>query len=75
MSKDCRSKETGAFEAGDELEETGCIEMASVDSNALEIGAVQLPERVAEFIELEMPGKAKSYRPASGKLLPDSDAR
>ena len=27
MSKDCRSKETGAFEAGEEgLAETGCIE-------------------------------------------------
>ena len=36
MSKDCRSKETSAFEAGDELAETGCIEMASVDLNALE---------------------------------------
>ena len=45
MSKDCRSKETSAFEAGDELAETGCIEMASVDLNALEIGAVQLPEK------------------------------
>ena len=44
MSKDCRSKETSAFEAADELAETGCIEMASVDLNALEIGAVQLPE-------------------------------
>ena len=44
MSKDCRSKETSAFEAGDELAETGCIEMASVDWNALEIGAVLLPE-------------------------------
>ena len=45
MSKECRSKETSAFEAGDELAETGCIEMASVDLIALEIGAVQLPEK------------------------------
>ena len=45
MSKDCRSKETSAFEAGDELAETGCIDMAGVDLNALEIGAVQLPEK------------------------------
>ena len=29
MSKDCRSKEMSAFEAGDELAETGCIEMAT----------------------------------------------
>ena len=43
MSKDCRSKETSAFEAGGELAETGWIEMAIVDLNALEIGAVQLP--------------------------------
>ena len=90
-SKGCRSKETSAFEAGDELAETGCIEMASVDLNALEIGAVQLPEKghrirlgidscaaVTVFPKsvaddcpmLDMPGKAKSYRPASGKLLP-----
>ena len=41
-----RSKETGAFEAGEEgLAETGCIEMAIIDLNALEIEAVQLPER------------------------------
>ena len=41
MSTDCRSKETSAFEAGEEgLAETGCI-----DLNALKIGAVQLPEK------------------------------
>ena len=45
MPKDCRSKETSALEAGDELAETGCIETASVDLNALGIGAVQLPEK------------------------------
>ena len=45
MSKDCRSKETSAFEAGDELAEKGCIEMASIDLNALKIGAVQWPEK------------------------------
>ena len=44
MSKECRSKETSAFEAGDKLAETGCTEMASIDWNVLEIGAVQLPE-------------------------------
>ena len=44
LSKDCRSKETSAFEADDELAETGCIEMASIDLNALDIGTVQLPE-------------------------------
>ena len=96
MSKDCRSKETSAFEAGDELAETGCIEIASVDLNALEIGAVQLPEKghknrigiescaavtvfpksvADDYPMLDMPGKAKSYRPASGKLLPDLGAR
>ena len=45
MSKDCRSKDTSAFEAGEELAETECIEMASVVLNALEIGAVQLSEK------------------------------
>ena len=45
MSKDCRSKETSEFEAGDELEETGCLEMASVDLNPLEIR-----ERITEFV-------------------------
>ena len=46
MSKDCRSKETSALEAGEEgLAENGCIEMASTDLNALEIGAVHLPEK------------------------------
>ena len=40
VSKDCRSKETSAFEAGEEgLAETGCIDTASIDLNALEIGA------------------------------------
>ena len=34
----------GTFEAGDELAETGYIGMASIDLNALEIGAVQLPD-------------------------------
>ena len=72
-------------------QEAGCIEMASIDFNALEIGAVQLPEghRIRTEIDacaavtvlqksvaddypmLHTPGKAKSYRPASGKLLPD----
>ena len=96
MSKGCRSKETSAFEAGEELAETGCVEMASVDLNALEIGAVQLPERdhririgidscaavtvfpksvADDYPMLDTPGKAKSYRPASGKLLPDLGAR
>ena len=91
-----RSKETSSFEAGDELAETGCIEMASVDLNALEIAAVQLlekdhririgiswcaavtvfPKSVADdYPMLDMPGKAMSYRPASGKLLPDLGAR
>ena len=40
MSKDCRSNS----EAYDELAETGCIQMASIDLNSLEIGAVQLPQ-------------------------------
>ena len=44
-TKDCRSKETSAFEAGDELAEIGCIEMVSIDLNALEIGAVEWPEK------------------------------
>ena len=95
-SKECRSKETSAFEAGDELAETGCIDMASVDLNALDIGAVQLtekdhririgvdscaavtvfPKSVADdYPMLDTSGKATSYRPASGKLLPDLGAR
>ena len=44
MSKDCRSREKSALEAGDELAETGCIGMASIDPNVLQIGAVLLPE-------------------------------
>ena len=96
MSKDCRSKKKSAFEAGDELAQTRCIEMASVDLNALEIEAVQLrekghrirvgidscaavtvfPKSVADdYPMLDMPGKAKRYRPASSKLLPDLGAR
>ena len=96
-TKDCRSKETRAFEAGDELAETGCIEMASIDLNALEIGAVQWPEkdrklrigidsRAAVTVFPKTGGGGlpdapnarqtkKSYRPASGKLLPDVGAR
>ena len=95
--KDCRSNETSAFEAGDELAETGCIEMASIDLNALEIGAVQWPEkdrklrigidsRAAVTVFPKTGGGGlpdapnarqtkKSYRPASGKLLPDLCAR
>ena len=46
MSKDCRSQETSAFEAGEEgLAETGRVDMESIDLNALEIGAVQLLEK------------------------------
>ena len=93
MWKDCRSKETSAFEASvDGLAETGCIEMASIDLNALEIGAVQLskkdhririgiasgaavivfPKMVADdYPMLHRTGNAKSYRPASGRLLPN----
>ena len=96
MSKDCRSEGTSAFEAGDELAETGCIEMEGIDLNALEIGAVQWPEgerKIRTWIDscaavtvspkmvaddspmLPTPGKAKSNRPASGKLLLDLCAR
>ena len=96
MSKDCRSQEMSAFEVGDELPDTGCIQIAIVDLNALEIGAVQLPEKdhririgidwraavtvfprsvADDYPMLDTPGKAKSYRPASGKLLPDLGAR
>ena len=74
----------------------GCIEKASIDLNALEIGVVQLlendhkirirsdscaavnvfPKTVADdYPMLQTPGKAESYRPASGKLLPDLRAR
>ena len=42
VSKGCRSKEMSAFEAGGGLVETGCTEMASINLNALELGAVQL---------------------------------
>ena len=45
----CRSQETSAFEAGDEVAETGCIEITSIDLNALEIGTVQLPEKDHEI--------------------------
>ena len=96
MSKDCTSKESSAFEAGDELAETGCIEMASIHLNATEIGAVQPPEEdqrfrfgmdscaavtvfpksvAHDYPMLRTPGEAKSYRPASGKFLPDLGAR
>ena len=44
MSKDCRSEETSAFEVGHELADTGCIDMASIFLNVLEIGAVLPPE-------------------------------
>ena len=70
--------------------------MASIDLNALEIGAVQLlekehkirigvdpgaaviafPKTVADdSLVLHTPGKTRSCRPASGKLLPDLGAR
>ena len=39
MSKDCRCKRSEGTWA-----ETGCIDTVSIDLNALEIGAVQLPE-------------------------------
>ena len=35
MSKHCRSKETNAFEACDELAETGCTDMTSIDLIAM----------------------------------------
>ena len=82
---------------GDEgLAETWCVDMASTDLNALEIGAVQLPEKdhkirvgidpcaamtvfpktvADDHPMLQTPGKVKSYRPASRKLLPDLGAR
>ena len=96
-SKDCRSKEASAFVASEEgLAETCCVDMASIDLNALEIGVVQLsegdrkirigsdscaavtvfPKTVADdYPMLQTPGKAKSCRPSSGKLLPDLAAR
>ena len=44
--KNCRSKETNAFEVDEQepVSETGCFDMASVDLNALEIGSVHVPE-------------------------------
>ena len=46
MSKDCRSKETSAFEVDEEepLSETGCFDMASIELNALEIGSLPMSE-------------------------------
>ena len=94
--KFCRSKATSAFEVGDKLSETGCIEMASVDLNGSEKGAVQLPKKdhtirigidscavvnvfhksvADDYPMLDTPAKTKSYRPASGKLLPDLGVR
>ena len=97
MPKDCRSRDTSAFEAGEDgSAETGRIEMARIDLNAWEIGAVQLPEKdhgirlgidwclevtvfpktvADDCLVLLTPGKAKRYRPASGKLLLDLGAR
>ena len=44
MSKDCRSRETSAFEVGEDgLAETGCIEMESIQF--LMFGRVQLSEK------------------------------
>ena len=60
MSKDCKSKEANAFEASTEgLAETGCIDVASIDLNALETGAVQVLEE----------------RPQDGKYGPQKSAR
>ena len=83
MSKDCRSKETSALEAGDELAETGCIEMASIDlqlskeDHIICIGidscaaVTVFPKSVADdYPMFHTLGKAKSYKPAPGKLLP-----
>ena len=89
--------EMSAFVPGEEgLAETECVDMASVDLNALEIEALQLlekddkirigidscaavivfPKTVADdYPMLQTPGKAKSYRPTPGKLLPDLGAR
>ena len=98
MSKDCRSKESNAFEVGEEepLSENGCFDMASIELNALEIESVQVPEEIRQirigidscaavtvfpkraaedYSVLRTPGTAQSYRPASGKLLPDPGAR
>ena len=46
MSKDCRSKETNAFEVDEEepFSENGCVHMSSIELNALEIGSVHVPE-------------------------------
>ena len=76
--------------------DTGCFDMACVELNVLEVGAVQLPAEgpqlrigvdscaavtvfpiavAADYPLLQIPGKATSYRPASGKLLPDLGAR
>ena len=94
MSEDCRSKESRRAKKASA--ETGCIDMASIDFNAVEIGAVQVlgkdhqirtgidscaavtvfPKTVADdYPMLQTPGKAQSYRPASGRLLPDLGAR
>ena len=45
MSKECRSKETNAFEVvEEEPSEHGCLDMASIELNALDVGSVQVSE-------------------------------
>ena len=59
MSKDCGSKETSAFEAGDELAETRSDRSSAV-------AVTVFPKSVADdYPMLHTPGMAKSYRPAS----------
>ena len=99
MSKDCRSKETNAFEADEDepSSETGWFEHGehqvectgdrfstsvrstpqasqwNLDSRA---AVTVFPKTVAEdYTVRKTPGKAKSYRPVSGKFLPDLGSR
>ena len=71
--KECRCKETIAFEAGDELAETGCIEMMSIDLNALEIGAVQWPEKDRKLrIGVDSRAAVTVFPKTGGGELPDA---
>ena len=77
LSKDCRSKETSAVEAGDELTDgthrngKHRFERIGDRSGSDCFGRVlRTTTRCSR-----LPAKAKSYRPASGKLLPNLGAR
>ena len=53
MSKDCRSKETNAFEV--EEEEPFCVDMSSIELNALKIGSAHVPDGKSQDLQWNGP--------------------